>query len=472
MMNLKKGVDRWDLAVVLVVIGWFFLFLGLSILQIETHHDSSIDLALHGRSLWGIIHGHPANPLAIQHGLALPGQLILYLVAPLTYLFKPIYVLLSLQSLTLSGAGLACYFIAARRLDSKPLAFCLVLLYLLCPITSNTLLSGFHAKTLAMPFLLIALDRVVRIGTGHWLTWVLLLISFACHQTIALMVGCLGLLWLLNEHRRKTGLVLALFGGVFFITSHLILRSELVSGPMLLDGLFGEHSSWLPWKDFFSRESAAYLIFMACACGILPVLGAEFALVALLPIMANLFCDNTLASRSDSHFALLPLPFMLMGAIKGIDWLRRKYQRALPLAISIALCITMASYLLVGAGPMGRNFRAEKFKFTSESTSIQWCLSLIPRQESIMAPIPLAAELSDRLFLLTHLPQKEDLTELSYIFIERAPLSSLEPTEAYLDYVRQYRWWIFQLTELYHFRIMANCGPFIMLIQRPKNDGF
>ena len=159
-----RRVSTIDVAVAFLAVAWTVLYVTLSVLQYETGHNASFDLALYARSLWGIAHGVPFNPLRDQHSLALHSHAILYLLAPLTKVVSPVCVLLTLQAISLGGAGLLLYTISKRRLGREPIAACVALSYFLYPVAANAALFDAHPKTLAMIPILCLLDGLDRAG--------------------------------------------------------------------------------------------------------------------------------------------------------------------------------------------------------------------------------------------------------------------------------------------------------------------
>src|SRR5262249_53777476 len=115
---------------------------------------------------------------------------IMYLLAPVFWVWPGAAVLLVVQSATLALGAWPVFAIARRRLADPRAAAVLAVLYLLNPSLHGINVRDFHAAALAIPLLLAALYCVEAERTGLFAVAVAL--ALACREGAALAVLGLG----------------------------------------------------------------------------------------------------------------------------------------------------------------------------------------------------------------------------------------------------------------------------------------
>lgn len=117
-------------------------------------------------------------------------SLILYLLAPLYWLWDSPKVLLLVQALGLAAGAAPVYGLARARLRSPGLALLFALGYLLYPALHWMSLYGFHPDTLVAPLLLMALWAVE--SRRQALFYVTIVLALLCRETTGLTVLALA----------------------------------------------------------------------------------------------------------------------------------------------------------------------------------------------------------------------------------------------------------------------------------------
>jgi uncharacterized membrane protein len=162
------------IALILVNFIYFGLYANQRHLAFET---GAFDVGVYTQPLWNFIHGHDFAVSIIEDNgpirWATHVEPILFLIAPLYWLWPDPRTLLWLQVAGLTLAALPLYALAVRRLQNEWIALVIVLAYFLMPATEAVTLFDFHAVTFAPLFLLSAiyfLDRALADqGVSFWL---------------------------------------------------------------------------------------------------------------------------------------------------------------------------------------------------------------------------------------------------------------------------------------------------------------
>src|SRR6185503_2483654 len=170
-----SSLPRFFLSVLILV---NFIYFGLYATQRHLAFETgAFDMGVYTQPLWNFIHGHDFAVSIIEDNgpirWATHVEPILFLIAPLYWLWPDPRTLLWLQVAGLTLAALPLYALAVRRLQNEWIALVIVLAYFLMPATEAVTLFDFHAVTFALLFLLSAiyfLDRALaNQGISFWL---------------------------------------------------------------------------------------------------------------------------------------------------------------------------------------------------------------------------------------------------------------------------------------------------------------
>lgn len=458
-----RPYGRWDIAVLMIAVVWFGLFLALSVLQYETGHSRSFDLALYARSLWGIAYGEPINSLRDQHVLALHGHWILYPLAPLARVVPTTHLLLTLQTLALAAGAVVTYRVAVRRLGNPGAAFAVALMYLAYPVVTNTALFDMHVKTLAAPFLIVGIDRFDRLGPRDLASWALLLMAFSCREEIALSVGLMGACWLLFSRTRKSGAALAVAGLLAFGFYFFVVQPAFGGDHASVEAHFGQWSVDGMGPQLISRANFEYLLFIFGSLAFLPLVGWRFSVGAAVPLGLAMLSRWPNSVHPSSHYAFLALPFVMLGLIEGLSFIKERWPRALPTAAAAGAVCALISYGASAVGPGGADFEQERYAFTPGAIDALRCLEMVPEDSPALAPDHLVAHLAERKHVASILSSPQQARQLHFALLDVEPLPWMGGTPGYERYLAHRRAAARQLEEKLGFSRTAKCGPYMLL---------
>jgi uncharacterized membrane protein len=149
--------------------------------------------------------------------LAIHFDPILAIFAPFYKIFNGLKVLIVGQAIILGLGAWAVFLIAEKILKRKGLALFFSLIYLLYFPIQRAVLFDFHAVVLATTFLLFAFYFNLIKKNGWYFLFIIL--SLLTKEHVGLVVFLLGIYLFFIKKERKTGLLTAVLGLVFFIAT-------------------------------------------------------------------------------------------------------------------------------------------------------------------------------------------------------------------------------------------------------------
>jgi len=172
------------------------------------------DLAVHSQSVWKICRGDFDSSILGIPFLGNHMALILFLVAPLYFLFPSPLLLLSLQTAVLAAGAWAVFMIARDEISEKwGLAFAAA--YLIYPPLFLMNLYEFHPVALASTFLMFAWLCYRRKRFAPFLA--MLLLAMLCQENISLIAASFGVYAWLKGRRNQWAWAPLILGTAFFI---------------------------------------------------------------------------------------------------------------------------------------------------------------------------------------------------------------------------------------------------------------
>ena len=196
----------------------FVLILWQSILRFETYNAAKLDLGNMAQSIWSSTQGSPLTYTSEEgpkSRLAGHMELIYFAITPIYALFPDPRVLLVLQAALFAAGSIPVYRLASRRLGNHGLALMLSATYLFYPVAQTAVIFDFHGDTLAMVFLLFAIEALDRRSKAAFVIWSLLALACKFYVAFALLLIA-GVAWL----SKRRGLAL---GGVLLAAGWLVL---------------------------------------------------------------------------------------------------------------------------------------------------------------------------------------------------------------------------------------------------------
>jgi uncharacterized membrane protein len=214
---------------------------------------SGYDLAIQDNILWNLLHGGPFFKAAPTLGptgshFGRHATLVSYLLLPFYGLHPSASTLLVLQSTLMGGAAVPLFLFARRQLGDVGGAV-VALAYLLHPALQQSNLFEFHYVKLGLPFFYTSV-WLLDAGRRRW-ALVAAGLTLLVREDVATWVVLLGLWGLLSGRSPRTGLVMAVAGGVYVAVIKFVVMPAFSSGGdqllFMYQGLLPEGKSSFGW---------------------------------------------------------------------------------------------------------------------------------------------------------------------------------------------------------------------------------
>ncbi len=405
---LPAGGTKWVVPLVLLgaITAYCLLFCSYQLNLYHRFAYPSFDLAVFQQATWCIAHG--LSPFVTVRGLHILGDhfsLILYLLAPLEWVYPHAELLLVVQTIALALGAVPVYLFAYRQLGSQAKALLFALAYLLYPAMQWANFLEFHPETLATPLLLGALyaQQIER-----WpLFFGLLGLCATTKEVAGLAIIPLGL-YLLVRGRRKAGLATMGLGVLSLIIAFAAVRhfneghpsayiyyfSRYGHTPLEVIGYFLLHP-WLLVKSLYSPMTRGFFSELLSPLCFLSLLAPELCVLALPSFWVYLLAQRTgyypLAPASIvGHYTTYGIPFIFDAAVVGYARWERWGHIWLSCTMLVGLALT--TLLATQYGPFFRSARVEIYSPLprARAEALYRLLARIPKQSS--SPLPGASE--------------------------------------------------------------------------------
>lgn len=343
----------------MAITAYVTVFLPLTFSFYDRFTTMSYDLGIFDQATWLISRGH--SPFVTIRGLPLLADhfsAILYLLAPLYWVWPSAKALLAAQTIALSLGALPLYALARERLRVAPLALCLAIAYLLYPALQWTNAAEFHPDTFATPLLLAALLLLQRQQwRPYFLVLALTLLTKESAGVAVLLIGFYAL-----RTNRRIGWATMMVGVVGLSASLATIRAFNHGAPSAFFALYGPDGGGAtgmlgaalchPLHFFAPLASPVcgfYLLTLLYPLAFLPLLAPEVLLILPL-LLVNLLSARPVMHTIEHQYTALLTPFLFLSAIIGMSRLLRWGDRITPLLLAGGLCIGLAC--AQGQGPL------------------------------------------------------------------------------------------------------------------------
>jgi uncharacterized membrane protein len=372
------------------------------------------------QAIWATLHGHFLSTTtesgAQVSRLAIHVDPFLVLLAPLWWVWSSPVMLVVLQALAVSAGALPVFWLARKHLQDERAAVFFVFAYLLYPSTqfnAFAVSTGFHAVTIAIPLLLLA---IWFLDEGRLVPFaVVAALAATTKEEIPLVIGLLGIWYARRSGRWGVGL--ALFGGGLALT----LFDFLVVLPHFGGGAytFGDRYAVVGGSpggiartavthpmalvhDVATTHKLVYLLLV-----FVPFLGLwlfePLLILGVVPELAiNLLSNDPNQTAIPFHGASAIVPFVVAASIFGLARLRRiaprfegQVRRAAVYACAAVAVTAVYSPFVIGIGWASQALSSNPLHRAKAEA-----LAQIPPGVSVSASNQLGGHLSARLRIM------------------------------------------------------------------------
>lgn len=355
---MKEVIFRFNNIKSYVIISFLILIISSSIRHI-LFNSSAFDLGIFDNAIYLISEGKsPFISFRDLHILGDHGAWILYLIAPLYFIYPTVYWLFIIQSFALAVAIIPIWYLGKSMDldDSKARTVCLI--YMLYPLIFNVNLFDFHPEVIAIPLFFTA-TIAVKLDKIYWFIASIILI-LGCKAVLALNIIMMGI-WLIILKAKKIYGIIAIFSGMFWfiITTQLIIptfsgeEAAAVSRYAFLGDSVAEIAINLVLKPqiilshLFTGANAEYLLLLFIP--VIPALAWQ-KLINLIPAIPTLFLNLLTEYQPQKdlvhQYSLPIIPFLILTVMSSLANYKTWFYHSLQLRIwSFIAFLILAKYV-------------------------------------------------------------------------------------------------------------------------------
>lgn len=405
-------------------------FSVLGILRHEALNSHSYDMGVYNQLVWNISHGRFFETSLEYYDYNFLGDhlsLFLVFLAPLYWLRADPSVLIIVQAVALALAGIPIYWYAKERLGAGP-AVALGLAYVLFTPTIYVVAIDFHDIVLAAPLLSWATYFMLKGDTRRFAAFAFP--ALLVKEEVGLIVGVMGLYWLLGQRERRFGAATALLGLAWAIVAiKLVIPSFNSVGQYYYLGRYAHLGSTQEeilasvllrpgsvLSQVATPEKLRYLLHLVTPLGFLPLLSPGL-LALVLPTIGYL-----LMGRESPQFLIITqyaapiVPFLFFAATRSIA----RHGRGAQIGglAAMVLVASAASYYLQSPGPLSVNFVPQRYSVSQRAAIGKELIASIPADAGVVAQTDLVPHLSAR--RTVHMfPEVPGYDDIDYILFDR-----------------------------------------------------
>ena len=403
-----------------VAIFLYILFFScITFLKYQSFGYGDFDLAHHAQSMWNIIHGSIHCSILGIDFLGNHAHFILFLAAPIYFVFRHPITLLFLQTFSLAIAAYPIYLIAKDEINNTA-GLAITLVYLFYPALWYVNLFEFHPTVFATPFLAFMFYYFRKQNFKRFVLFIIL--SLLCQENIPLIIVPFGIYALFAclvrdkvtigaKRDLKWGLTPILLGSVWFLAIVGWVLPHFNQDTIQFFSLYSHMGNSIPEiakfviihpfeviKIIFTRQKIIYLAHLFMPLSFFPLFDARI-LIIFLPLFQHLLSLRPTEHTICYHYAAEMIPFIFISAIYGIKrFLKIPYIKThLHQGVFISAIITIAIVSNISLLPhiylMGdlKQFKKDRWDHQKEKF-----LTMVPGNASIVATFEFLPRLSHR----------------------------------------------------------------------------
>lgn len=391
------------------------VYARLSLLRQEAFWNARFDVGNMVQAVWTTAHGDLLSTTNTQgeqvSRLAAHVDPLLALFAPLWWLWPSPDMLLVAQAVAVATGALPVFWLGRRWLADERLAVAAAFAYLLQPALGWATVTEFHPFTLAAPLVLFAVWAVVEC---HDVLLVLFCgAALISKEQVGLSLAVLGVWMALSLGRRRAGLLLSAVSlawvafAVQVVTPHynrgsasVFVRgrySDLGDSPGdVLKGLVLHPDRAV--ETLVREDRVTYLLALLLPLGAMALFAPLLAAGALPDLLLNMLSSRTEQHQVEYHYAAVIVPFLVLGAVRGLAalrarsgpaWLVALLRRPWPVALAVVLVAAAGAWRL---GPLpvwshvpgGSDWRNNEYEVTDHARVLARAVAMVPADGDVV----------------------------------------------------------------------------------------
>ncbi|MFA4854636.1 MAG: DUF2079 domain-containing protein [Candidatus Omnitrophota bacterium] len=425
--GLRDAKIIWFLSLTLT-----FIFLYIGIMRHFAFSSAGIDMGVTDQALWNTVKGRVLFSSIDGHinHLGAHFEPVLFLIAPLYFIWPNIIILIFLQALAVGLAVFPLYLISKERLKSRFLVFAFIFAYFLSRPLRGAGLLDFHTDVFLIPLSFTSYYLLIT-RRNLWAV-VAMLLMLCCKENASILIFAYGIFTIACLKRYSLGVLL-----LALATSWWLAATDLIM-PHFANTTAYPYLKWLPFgptyagnllavakdpmllvKLLFSPEKMEFYIKLFLPLGLLSFLSPAHYVLFLLPLASQVVgsANHGGMMTLTSHYPAHTLPFIFISAIYGAGKLVDG--RGERVSIWLAAVIIFLSLLFFGKSDGYKLSKFIRSALQLHSSEIRRALKNIPESASVSAVHRIAPHLTHRkyIYIWENSPDKRYLVE--YVILHR-----------------------------------------------------
>ncbi len=302
------------------------LALCVKIFQHITYNTGAYDLGIRANILYNISnHCKIYDGIFAHHGFFAHFHPISILLAPLTFIFGSVYLLLIIKALVVFFSVYLVYLISLKLKIGKEKTILIVFLFITNQFFLSQFSFDFHPETIGIPLILLGLYLLMNDNKFFFLPF--LLLALLKEDTVVVWLG-MGL-YLSYEKKTIMPLVVWIVGSIVFVAVVFSLIFPYTGGGLktMWNIHYANSLNTFSLDVMFKRLWSVVRIILSTGGVIL------FAPIELIPAIVPLFehLSSSYFHRYllDYQYSDLIIPFIVFSMINGIRYVKRDYLRVM-----------------------------------------------------------------------------------------------------------------------------------------------
>ncbi len=418
---IAKLDDKKLLFLIFIFLTLILFFIGL--FRHFAFSSAGIDMGVTDQALWNTIKGRVLFSSIDGHINHLGAHFdpVLFLIAPLYFIWPNIIILIFLQALAVGLAVFPLYLIAKKNLSSRLLVFVFVFAFCLSRPLRGISLLDFHTDAFLVP-LIFASYYLFSVKRTFWAVLSLVLMLF-CKESAAILVFAYGVFTITYQKRYRLGISLLALAVVWWVVvTNLVMPrfAHTESYPYL---------NWLPFGAsysenitavvrnptvliplFFSTDKIQFYMKLFLPLAALSFLSPQHYVLFIFPLAIQVLgsINHPGMSTITSHYPAHTLPFIFIAAIFGarnlVDFLNNRLysdgaDRRERISFFIGAVIILFTLFSFGKSD---GYKLSKFMRSANalhSSRIRQILRTLPQEASVSAAHRIVPHLTHRKYI-------------------------------------------------------------------------
>jgi len=400
----------WLGALLLCVVLYILITLRFVFDLYDRYAMLAYDLGIFDQAVWLISRGQsPFVTVRGMHILADHFSVLLYLLAPLYWLWASPKMLLIAQTIALALGAVPVYALAYKQIGSSQLGFVMGVAYLLYPALQWTSIYEFHPENFAIPLLIGAFYFLAcRRWAGYFCC---IVVTALTKETAGLIIIALGLYAFTMD--RRIGWRTLMLGVTSVLLATATVRHFNEGQPsayLSLYATYGTTPQEIVWyllthpfavgSSLFTLSNLRYLFELLQPLMFLPLLAPRVFAVATPVLLLNLLSKRAGMQMIYGQYAVFITPIAVVAAIYGVERLLRVCRPKAKVALSTLFCVSV----IVGTAwsPIGADLsRFYGILPANQADALDALLVHIPANATVSAQSALLPHLSHRKHIYT-----------------------------------------------------------------------